>query len=273
MEQFEERLLKISSHLFVYANILMGVQSAHSTTFVNRPFNDVIKESPIIVRGRASDQYSDWGKGKSSKGIFTYTTFIISEVLKGELKETSILLRQPGGEKDGTELHVPGAASFNRDEDLVVLLGSKDPEDGSYDVPGLTTGKYNIVEHDGDLYLENSLGAAAVYDPNKDSGTQSYNSRISLDVFRKMAKGQDMANAPVNQFEQSKVQPKADAYEAGHKHDEIAKAPAVVKQEEVKEQSKETSSQNSGFIPFIFAFIALIGGFALFKVLAKGESK
>ncbi len=252
----------------------MGVQTAHSTTFVNRPFNDVIKESPIIVRGRASDQYTDWGKGKQSKAIFTYTTFIISEVLKGELKETSILLRQPGGEKDGTELHVPGAATFQRDEDLVVLLGNKDTDDNSYDVPGLTTGKYNVVEQNGELYLESSLGAAAVYDPNKDAGTMSYNSKIPLDVFRKVAKGQEMANAPSHQFEQSKEKPKANAFEADHeKHSEVAHQ-EVAKVNAPKEiETKQESQSNSIWITLSFAFMAILGGFTLFKMLAKGESK
>ena len=122
-----------SSLIYIFA-FFIGIAMTFATTFINRPFNDVVKESPLIVRGRAADQYTDWGKGGSSKAIFTYTQFIITEVLKGDLKETSILLRQPGGEKDGVELHVPGAAIFNRDEELVVLLGAFDAADKSYDV-------------------------------------------------------------------------------------------------------------------------------------------
>ena len=244
-----------------------------ATTFINRPFNDVVKESPLIVRGRAADQYTDWGKGGSSKAIFTYTQFIITEVLKGDLKETSILLRQPGGEKDGVELHVPGAAIFNRDEELVVLLGAFDAADKSYDVPGLTTGKYNIVEKNGEQYVESSLGAGEVYDPKKDPGTQSYNSRIPLEVFRKVAKGVEVTNAPTNQFEQSKEQSKEElAEKISEKKQNLAAKESDSK--DVRSTAPLVNSEkNSIWIPIAFSFVAVIGGLTLYKMLAKGESK
>jgi hypothetical protein len=104
--------------------LLLVSLPAHTTTFVNRPLADVVQESPIIVRGRTGESYSQWDK--SGRGqIFTYTPFTVSEVLKGALKETRILLRQPGGSAGDVAMNVPGTAMFTADEDVVVLLDEK----------------------------------------------------------------------------------------------------------------------------------------------------
>lgn len=163
--------------------------NSHATTFANRPLVDVIKESHFIVRGKPQGSYSAWDK-TGRKTLYSYTDFVVSEVIKGNLKDLRILVRQPGGSKDGIEMHVPGSATFVRDEEMVLLLGEKNEEDESYDVPGLATGKYTVERSEaGEPLLVNALGAGEIYDPKHDEKTLSYNSKIPLESFRKVVKG------------------------------------------------------------------------------------
>lgn len=225
---------------------------------MNRPISEAVKESSFIVRGRPGDSYSDWDK--QHQRIFTYTHFTVTDVLRGDLKANKILVRQPGGGVGGVEMNVPGTAHFNNEEDLVLLLGAHNDEDDSYDVPGFTTGKYNVFPgENGEPVLVNSMGGSALYDPRKDAKTLSYNSRIPLEIFRRIAAGEDVPEASHPQFQGSgKVAPKG-AFEADHhafvleKKDAQKNASAEVK--------VETSTQASSefWVPLSFALIAVFG--------------
>jgi len=246
--------------------------SCFATSFVNRPIGDVVKEADIIVRGRAGDGYADWDKG-GRKQIYTYTNFTVTEVLKGKIKEGKILLRQPGGSKDGMEMSVPGVASFNTGEDVVVLLGNKNEEDASYDVPGFTTGKYNVVEgENGEPKLVNSLGGGAVYDARKDARTLSYNSSIPLEVFRRLAKGEDIPEATHRQFEQSHKPAPSTAYEGGHSHArpkaELQATPHP--EASASPQKVEKSEKSNLWVPLSFIVLAVFG-VGLFMLLTRGD--
>ena len=119
------------------------VDHSYATTFANRPLGVVVNSAENIVRGKAGESYADWDT-VDKKRIFTYTSLLITEVLKGVLTEKQILIRQPGGSKDGIEMGVPGVANFVVGEDVVLQKKKKNQEDSSYDIPGFTTGKYNV---------------------------------------------------------------------------------------------------------------------------------
>lgn len=253
-----------------YLAIMFALLSAQATSFVNRPMSEAVKDVPIIVRGTTGESYSDFEADK--RRIFTYTHLVITEVLKGDIKETQILMRSPGGSKDGQEMSVPGAAQFTNGEDVVVMLGAMNTEDNSYDIPGLTTGKYNVARgENGETVLLNSLGSAAVYDPKKTAGTQAYNARVSLETFRRIAKGEDIPEAAHTQFEQSKAPPPPGAFEAGHNHDEILARgekpkPHVPDADEVKQPEK-----TNVWVPLSFALIAAVAGLILWLGLRSSK--
>lgn len=97
-----------------------------------------------MVRGKVGNSYADWGRSADgNKRIYTFYDLAVSEVLKGKVKGNSLLMREMGGEKDGVGMEVPGASHFERGEDVVVMLGERNP-DGSYDLRGLMTGKMNV---------------------------------------------------------------------------------------------------------------------------------
>ncbi|MBI3555533.1 MAG: hypothetical protein HY074_04645 [Deltaproteobacteria bacterium] len=250
--------------------------AANATSFVNRPMAEAVNEVPNIVRGKTGESYSDFAADK--RRIFTYTHLAITDVLKGSIKDTKILLRSPGGGKDGQEMHVPGAAQFGQDEDVVLLLGEYNAEDKSYDIPGLTTGKYNVVTGEaGEPILVNSLGGAAMYDPRKDPATQAYNARVPLETFRRIAKGEDIPEAAHNQFEQSKAAPPPGAYEAGHNHPEITPQGTVPKPltpDQVAphvEAEHAVETKSSLWVPLSFALLTAVGALVLWLVLRPSK--
>lgn len=124
----------------------------------SRQFKDLVEEAALIARGRAQETYSDWGISGGARMLFTYTRLDVTEILKGARDETQIRIRQPGGVKEGVDLRMPGLATFEQGEDVVVLLGPRHTEDGSHDVAGLMAGKFNVIEKDGKLYLARGIG-------------------------------------------------------------------------------------------------------------------
>ena len=70
------------------------------------------------------------------------------EVLKGDLRDQTIVVRELGGEKDGVGMNVAGSAQFSRGQDVVVMLNAMDP-DGFYDVKGMMMGRYDVVRDEG----------------------------------------------------------------------------------------------------------------------------
>jgi hypothetical protein len=260
--------------------LLLLAGAAQATTFINRPIGEVVKESQNIVRGRAGESYSDWAKDER-KVIYTYTPLNVTEVLKGDIKDPKIILRQPGGSKDGTEMNVPGTAYFATDEEVVVLLGTRNSDDGSYDIPGFTTGKFNVTAgENGEPVLVNSLGGGAMYDPSKDARALSYNAKIPLEVFKRIAQGEDVPEATHRQFERSQKAAPKGAFEAGHaqhftEKPEPNSTPAP-KTSPTAAAAKEPEHPARGagdfWVPLSFAVLALAGGIGLLWMLKSSKS-
>jgi hypothetical protein len=153
--------------LTVSIAILGGLSSAFATSFMPRPLDDAIQDTPVIVRGKIGNQYTDWVRGPGDgKSIQTFFQLNIDEVFKGAVEGTSLVFRQMGGEKDGVGLSVPGSADFQQGEDVVVLLSNPNP-DGSYDLMGLSTGKYEVERNSDGKEI---LVGAGTQDPPQQPG-------------------------------------------------------------------------------------------------------
>jgi hypothetical protein len=120
---------------------------ALATTFMAQDFGDSVNSAPVLVHGTVGSSYADWSKAADgSRRIYTFYDLQITEVFKGPASGTSLVFREMGGEKDGVGMNVSGTAHFDRGEDVVVLLGDRNP-DGSYDLRDMMMGKL-LVKHD-----------------------------------------------------------------------------------------------------------------------------
>lgn len=125
---------------------LLLITTCFATSFINRPFPEIVQDAPVILRGKVLKTYSDWGKGPDGgRRIYTFAEIDVREVFKGSVQPNSVVIREIGGEKDGVGMQVSGASQFSQGEDIVVMLSDKN-EEGSFSVRGLMMGKFN-VEH------------------------------------------------------------------------------------------------------------------------------
>jgi len=148
--------------------LLFGATQAGATTFFPTPFPETVNDAPVIVRGIIGATHTDWAVSEDGgKRIYTYWELQVSEGLKGTIASRVIQIREMGGEKDGIGMQISGTAHFDRNEDTVVYLNKRNNE-GSYDVWGMMTGKFQIAKNDkGQEYL---IGGALAIDAHGGHG-------------------------------------------------------------------------------------------------------
>ncbi len=123
-----------------------------ATSFYPQAFPRSVSQAPNIVRGTVRSLSTQWAEnGPAGRSLFTYAELDVQEILKAtttlltERKEKQPLkVRQPGGEKDGVGLIVPGAARFKEGEDTILFLGEPN-SDQSFDVQSLMMGKFQLI--------------------------------------------------------------------------------------------------------------------------------
>jgi len=84
----------------------------------------------------------------------TYVEVSVQKTLKGALPET-ITLDLPGGLRDGKVYFVADSAEFQIGERAMVFI--KDPTQGRHMMQDLGLGKFNIVERNGQTFVESAL--------------------------------------------------------------------------------------------------------------------
>jgi hypothetical protein len=127
-------------------------------------------------------------------------------VLKGTPPAaTRILLRQPGGDVGGASAVARGA-EFTEGEQALVLLGSQNPDDRSYDILAGRRGKF-VVHHDesGRAVLDVRLGADASAYGRAEKAPGTGLSRVPVELFEQLAAGARIES--VAEFEHAQIHP------------------------------------------------------------------
>jgi len=169
--------------------------AAWSTSFVEQPLPDIVAETPVMVRGKVGISHADWGVGPDgNKRLYTFYELRISEVFKGQVPGGSVSIRELGGEKDGIGMQVAGAAHFDKDEDGVLTLSDRNA-DGTYDIRGLATGKYNIKQDQSGREILVGAGAGGQID-SMAKNPQASDKPWTLDALRDLIRTQGGAGSP-----------------------------------------------------------------------------
>ncbi|MGK5083222.1 hypothetical protein WDW37_07930 [Bdellovibrionota bacterium FG-1] len=185
--------------LFWIPLVLLGLwgtetlPNAWATSFYERPFGETVQDAPVIVRGKVTTTFTDWGRGDDgNKRIYTFWEFQPQEVLKGAgITPNQVLrMREMGGEKDGVGMQVAGSAHFVPGEDVVVFLSEKNTE-GSHDIWGMMMGKYNLKkDKNGTEYLVgagiNSLTAPRISDGEEGQDDPKNAKKWTLEALRQL---------------------------------------------------------------------------------------
>lgn len=128
--------------LVVMALLILG-QTARATVSITLTDVLLIESSRVIVIGEVASTSCQWDD--AHQRIYTYVKLNVSEILKGNIQGQQIVLKQLGGEVDGTEMVVDGAPGFANGEKVLLFLNSA--RDGTLRVAHLFQGKYEILNN------------------------------------------------------------------------------------------------------------------------------
>ncbi|HKA23011.1 MAG TPA: putative Ig domain-containing protein [Blastocatellia bacterium] len=129
------------SLLFLFIFLFAAVDSALATTAIVPSDDTLIVEARAIVRGKVT-----WVESAldSNNRIFTYVTLKVQEVLKGQISERKIVIKEPGGEVGTRGTLVYGTPRFVRGDRVLVYLDTWD--DGSLRVHQMFLGRFAVIQ-------------------------------------------------------------------------------------------------------------------------------
>src|SRR5437016_1066804 len=139
MKQFCEKLPRF--FLFLLLFCLFG-QPVRATTAVMLTDTDLIVNSRLIVSGRVVSVTSAWDDPGSM--VWTSVKVLTDRVLKGEMVERTIVLKQLGGSVGESGMRVYGQPEFGVGEHVLLYLNTG--ADGSLHASHAFMGKFSVRE-------------------------------------------------------------------------------------------------------------------------------
>jgi len=201
-----ERVLKPNwlTRLVLLVILLGCAQSSFATTAIVPPDDDMIIGARVIVRGRILSIESRFDEQQGR--IFTYIKLKVQEVLKGQITERKIVIKELGGQVGDRLSVVYGNPEFALREQVLMYLDTW--KDGSLRTYQMFLGKFSIVkdEKTGHEFAVRSTGdehvAMLPADNAKRGGTIT--DRMEVSAYISMVKNRLAANEkPSRRFEQT----------------------------------------------------------------------
>lgn len=135
-------LLRFCAVLLSLTVITFGdAVSAHASTAPRWSTAQLADFADVVVTGRVEAVTSGWDPDTAA--LYTYVALHVREVLKGDLSERRITIKQLGGVKGGLALEVNDQASFAVGEEVLLYLESR-PRDGTLYTAALWQGKWAL---------------------------------------------------------------------------------------------------------------------------------
>jgi len=157
--QARTRRSRVVRSLIVSVAMLWSAQRASADIAPRWTDEQLIGFADAIVRGHVAR--IDVARDAAAGAIYTSVSLDVSDVLKGEIPDRRIVIRQLGGRVGSTALHIGGQATFEVGEDVIVFLEQR-PRDRTWATTALWQGKFTIVPADGgDLAVRQDPGGPA----------------------------------------------------------------------------------------------------------------
>jgi hypothetical protein len=123
---------------------MLVVSGLNALTVVELSDEQLSKKAEMIVVGRVLSAHYE--VGAVDKRPYTYIHLQVTETIKGKNVSRELTLKTLGGLGSKIGMHVPGAADFYRNEEVLLFLERR--SDGSLFPVGLSLGKYSIYRDD-----------------------------------------------------------------------------------------------------------------------------
>lgn len=151
--------------------LMFSVSCLSALTVVPMSDEQLAKTAEVIVVGRVLS--ASYEIDSKENNPYTRIHVRASEYLKGKSPVRDIMLKTLGGVKGKMTLLIPGAADFNRNEEVMLFLERRN--DGSLFPVGMVLGKYNI-------YRDASTGRKVVL--RLEDGQGKYSAEPREEVIR-----------------------------------------------------------------------------------------
>ena len=201
-----ERVLKPNwlTRLVLLVILLGCAQSSFSTTAIVPPDDDMIIGARVIVRGRILSIESRFDEQQGR--IFTYIKLKVQEVLKGQITERKIVIKELGGQVGDRLSVVYGNPEFALGEQVLMYLDTW--KDGSLRTYQMFLGKFSIVKDEKTGHEFAVRGTAdehvEVLPTDKGKAGGVITDRMELSAYISMVKNRLAANEkPSRRFEQT----------------------------------------------------------------------
>ena len=192
-----ERVLKSCFFKVLFLFTLLGcTQAVFATTVIIPSDDNMIIEARAIVRGKVLSIGSSFDEQQNR--IYTYTTLRVQEVIKGQISERKIVIKEEGGQVGMRGSRIFGTPQFTLNENVLLYLDTW--ADGSLRVHQLFLGKFSIVEDpstgqltavraaaDVDVVVVNSL-------PQSDQANGTATEKMELTAYTEMVRNRLAAN-------------------------------------------------------------------------------
>jgi hypothetical protein len=183
--------------VLVLLTCLLGcTQSVLATTATIPSDDDMIIGARVIVRGKVLSIGSSFDEQQNR--VFTYITLRVQEVIKGQISERKIVIKEEGGQVGMRGSRIFGTPEFTLREQVLLYLDTW--ADGSLRVHQLFLGKFSIVEDpktgkltvvrstaDADVIVVNNL-------PQSDQAKSAATEKMELSAYTEMVRSKLAAN-------------------------------------------------------------------------------
>lgn len=134
--------VKAGTTLLAFCLLFSFATSARASTFIVPSDEEMIIGARAIVRGKVLEVTCQLDE--QSGRVFTYVRMRVREVLKGQIAEREIILKEEGGQAAGRGSTVFGTPQFQKGEKVLLYLDTW--RDGSLRVHQMFLGKFRIVD-------------------------------------------------------------------------------------------------------------------------------
>ena len=126
--------------------LLLSAVPLFASQFVNLPFDQVARESALIVRGSVVDTWSAWDD--AHEVIYTYATLRVNRYFGEATGPDTLLVREVGGTVDGYTQEAIGFPAVRAGEDVVLFLSKWDGS-ADYRIHAFNQGKFLVKNRGG----------------------------------------------------------------------------------------------------------------------------
>jgi len=146
----------------IFAVIIAASVVAWATSVRPMSIDKLTQEASNIVEARAVQTWSAWNAQHTR--IYTFTRVNVSRSLKGGAV-SNMVVKQPGGTKDGIKEIVFGVRHLQPGEDAVLFLRPSVDNDGTHVVVGLMQGSFRVYRStSGQLHVSNGMPEVTAVD-------------------------------------------------------------------------------------------------------------